>query len=185
MDGTLSREDYEELYKLTANVSPRLEDCGRYCSQACCRTDAGQGIYLLPGEHQLFSGQESWLAWDVQDCADYEFPDSWEGRVYFLHCSGQCDRNLRPIQCRTYPVAPHLTDDGRFVLVRETLETTYQCPLITDRMPLSRDWLEATWRAWAKLLTDPLIYDLVRMDSEERTELHPDMQTAYGHVSRP
>ncbi len=185
MEGSLSREDFEHIYQLTGRVNPRPEDCGKRCSQACCRTDASQGIYLLPGEHQLYTGLEDWFTWDVQDAADYLFPRSWEGEIYFLHCAGHCSRDLRPMQCRTYPVAPHLTEDGRFVLVRETLDTTYRCPLITENMPLLRPWLKATWMAWTRLLTDPLIHDLVRMDSAERRRLHRNVKTAYGHISRP
>ena len=37
-------------------------------------------------------------------------------------------------------------------------------------MPLNDDFVSATREAWAKLITDPLIYDLVRADSEEREE---------------
>ena len=55
-------------------------------------------------------------------------------------------------------------------MVYNDLELPYRCPLIDEEMPLNDDFVSATREAWAKLITDPLIYDLVRADSEEREE---------------
>ena len=44
----------------------------------------------------------------------------------------------------------------------------YTCPLIADDMPLDRDFVRVTYTIWAHLIRDPLIYDLVEMDSESR-----------------
>ena len=178
MGGILTPEDYREIYRLTGDTSPLDGDCGLLCGQACCRPEAPQGIYLLPGEEAMLAGEQDWLVREMHDPQEYYFPDSWEEPVHFVRCQGICPRELRPLQCRTYPAAPHIFPDGRFVLIRETLKTTYRCPILAERLHLRQDWLEALYLAWRRLLNDPLIYDLVLLDSSDRDPR--EIITAYG-----
>ena len=171
MHPRFGKKEYQQIYEWTKNDSPLDTDCGRLCGAICCADTESYGIYLLPGEESMFTREEAWLTWEVQDADDPGFPDSWSGPVYFLSCHGQCDRDKRPMQCRTYPAAPHLTEDGRFILILETLETSYRCPLIEDPSNLesfSHEWLHNLYHSWAMLLNDPLIYDLIQMDSDYR-----------------
>ena len=52
----------------------------------------------------------------------------------------------------------------------------YECPLITRNsllggdITLNEDFVQKTYEAWQKLLQDPLILDLVELDSETRKE---------------
>ena len=128
------------------------------------------GIYLLPGEDKLHRKKDNWLTWSEERAEDYAFPDSWKGTVYFVRCKTppHCPREKRPIQCRTFPLAPHFMEDGRLVMILNDLELPYRCPLITEKMNLNPDFLEITHRCWKRLVKDPLIRDLVRMDSDER-----------------
>jgi hypothetical protein len=128
-------------------------------------------MYLLPGEEKLFTRKESWLLWDVQQAEDYELPDSWSGKVYFVRCKDayNCERKHRPIQCRTFPLAPHLTKDGVFQLIPHPDKLPYSCPLIEREIPLDEKFVKATYTAWRRLLQDPLIYDLVEMYSSRHT----------------
>ena len=50
------------------------------------------------------------------------------------------------------------------------VETPYRCPLIEEEMPLNDDCVEVTKQAWAMLIEDRRIYDLVRMDSKARED---------------
>ena len=158
-------------------VSPVPYDCGTLCGSACCTVsgdhpDEEMGIYLYPGEEKIHDPADSWLKWMVEDAEDYEFPDSWKGEIYFVRCADPpfCPRRLRPLQCRTYPLAPHLTQEGELTLIRNDEDLPYECPLITKNIELDDGFVRATYMVWARLLRDPLIYDLVVMDSRARDE---------------
>lgn len=177
MKSTIRKSTYKAIYRLLDRVSPLPYDCGKLCSAACCTcsdeedaSDMQLGIYLLPGEEKLFSKKEDWLDWSWEYAEDFDFPDSWKGRVYFIRCRKPpyCPREKRPLQCRFFPLSPHLTEDGILRLVLNTVELPYRCPLIQDRMELTQSFIQATYTVWKHLIRDPLIYDLVLMDSEDR-----------------
>ena len=171
------------MYRLLDKVSPIDGDCGLLCGARCCTCeDEEMGIYLLPGEEKVFTGDEDWLIWDWTLAEDYEFPDSWRGKVYFLQCKTPpcCDRALRPLQCRTFPLAPHLEEDGTLYMIWHSGQLPYSCPLISRQMTLNPSFIKATYTVWRHLLRDPLIRDLVELDSMNRLEdgepvrvLHP------------
>lgn len=75
---------------------------------------------------------------------------------------------MRPLQCRTFPLTPHLTEDGILLLIYNDEELPYICPLIENNAELNSDFVRATYTVWAHLLRDPFIYDLVEMDSKAR-----------------
>ena len=96
MKSTIRKSTYKAIYRLLDKVSPLPSDCGQLCGAACCNCggddkiedglEFDMGIYLLPGEEKLFTRKESWLKWSVEDAEDYEFPDSWSGKIYFVRC---------------------------------------------------------------------------------------------------
>ena len=67
-------------------------------------------------------------------------------------------------------MAPHIDEEGELTLVYNDLELPYTCPLIEEETPLEDDYVDAVLKAWSILTTDPLMYDLVKMDSEAREE---------------
>ncbi len=180
MKSTIRKSTYQAIYRLLDRVSPVDYDCGLLCSAACCtcgndlsckeNADYDMGIYLLPGEEKLFTQKEDWLKWSVEYAEDYDFPDSWSGKIYFLRCKTPpvCHREMRPLQCRFFPLSPHLTLENRLQLILCPLSLPYSCPLIEKRIPLSESFVQATYTVWKHLIRDPLIYDLVRMDSDDR-----------------
>ena len=139
------------------------------------------GIYLLPGEEKLHSRKDEWLSWSEENAEDFAFPESWKGKVYFVRCKTppHCPREKRPIQCRTFPLSPHFMEDGHLVLILNDLELPYRCPLIEEEIELEPEFMEVTWRCWARLVEDPLIRDLVRMDSGERYEEGGELVLVY------
>ena len=161
------------MYKLLDRVSPLPFDCGMICGAVCC-TVANEapdmGIFLLPGEEKMHSRRASWLTWNTLSTDEYEFPDSWHGEVPFVRCKTppHCPREMRPIQCRTFPLTPHLTPEGELVLIYEDAELPYCCPMIEDRADLDRRFIQATYTVWKHLIRDPLIYDWVEMNSKDR-----------------
>ncbi|MBQ1471266.1 MAG: hypothetical protein IIZ34_02785 [Eubacterium sp.] len=174
LKSTIRKREYEAIYRLLDRVSPVPFDCGQLCGCACCVTEeegaAEMGIYLLPGEDKVHSRKEDWLIWSDERAEDYEFPESWKGVVHFVRCKTppHCPREKRPIQCRTFPLTPHLDEDDVLTLVYNDQELPYDCPLIDEEMPLEESFVRATYTAWSRLIRDPLIYDLVKMDSEAR-----------------
>lgn len=179
MKSTIRKSTYKAIYRLLNRVSPLPADCGQLCSAACCNCggdsesgdslDFDMGIYLLPGEEKLFTLKEDWLKWTAEYAEDYEFPKSWSGKVYFVRCKTppHCPRDMRPLQCRFYPLAPYITERGELKLILAPQELPYRCPLITDKIPLQKSFIKATGTVWKHLIRDPLICDLVKMDSKQ------------------
>ena len=60
------------------------------------------------------------------------------------------------------------------------LDLPYRCPLIEEELPLNENFVQATTTVWEHLLADPLIYDLVKADSEAREAAFRDLATALG-----
>ena len=183
MKSSITKITLKAIYRLLDRVSPLDQDCGQLCGAACCtcgseinfpdsKGEDDFGIYLLPGEEKMFSRKEDWLGWEKNHAEDYEFPDSWHGTVYFLHCKTApcCPRENRPLQCRFFPLAPHLDEDDVLHMVYQDSELPYECPLISQEIPLNEDFIRATYTVWKHLIQDPLLYDLVVMDSDFRIE---------------
>lgn len=190
MKSTIKKRTYKAIYRLLDRVSPIDSDCGLLCGAACCtnafapedmeycadsdeNADSYMGLYLLPGENKVFDESDNeWIDWGYIMAEDYEFPDSWHGRVPFIQCrtAPVCRRNKRPIQCRTFPLAPHIDEDGMFHMILHADELPYSCPLIDEGMKLNEDFVKATYTCWKHLIRDPLICDLVLLDSEYRIE---------------
>ncbi|MDD5823825.1 MAG: hypothetical protein PUD55_05375 [Firmicutes bacterium] len=180
MKSIITRQEYLDIYKMLDEVSPVDYDCGELCEAACCSCassiandpDEDMGIFLLPGEDKVYFRNEEWLGWSSSKAEDYEFPDSWHGTFYFLYCKANChcDRALRPMQCRTFPLQPHIDFDGKLCLIYDTNDLPYSCPLIVERekYPLQEDFIKATYKAWNSLMREPKIADLIWLDAENR-----------------
>lgn len=177
MKSTIRKNTYKAIYRLLDRVSPVDYDCGTLCGAACCTCghdenleDMQLGIYLLPGEEKLFSKDDEWLEWTSEYAEDFDFPESWTGKVHFIRCKTPpvCPREKRPLQCRFFPLEPHITEDGTLRLILNAVELPYSCPLIEKKMELTPQFIQATYTVWKRLITDPLIYDLVVQDSEDR-----------------
>lgn len=171
MQGWLSKETFQEIYDMLNRVDHVPYDCGVLCQKACCqRWDEDLGIYLLPNEDLLLREEKGWLTWERHRVRDYDFPPTWQGQAYFIKCNSRCPREKRPMQCRTFPLAPHLADNGELWLIWETLQLPYSCPLLERKEALNKEFVRTLYRAWQILLSDPLIEDLVSYDSRSREE---------------
>ncbi|MDR2296491.1 MAG: hypothetical protein LBD95_06790 [Clostridiales Family XIII bacterium] len=182
MKSTIRKRSFEAAYRLLDRVSPIDGDCGLLCGSACCCAGEAEvtaqgfklGIYLLPGEEKLLLSEDRGdsFEWSASKAEEGDFPDSWRGHVYFIRCKTPplCQRELRPLQCRFFPLAPHLLADGRLRLIRFPMDRRlpYTCPLLSENRPLSEAFIRATYTVWKRLIRDPLIRDLVAYDSEDR-----------------
>ncbi len=173
MKASISRRTYLAIYRLLNYITPLNYDCGRLCGAACCLSDAeDMVIYLLPGEESVFTGKEDWLEWDYDLAEDYDFPDSWFGKIWYVRCKTApvCNREFRPLQCRFFPLTPHLCEDGTLRLIRYPNELPYTCPLLEEKTELEPRFIKSVYTVWKHLIRDPLIYDLVEFDSCDRDE---------------
>ena len=157
LKSTILKSTYEEIYRRWDDCTPVPFDCGTICGAACCVADGGEtmGIYLLPGEEKVHDKKDPWLTWSMDEAQDYDFPEAWRGKVPFVTCRGpeHCNRKKRPIQCRTFPLRPYLTGDEQFIRV--------------------------CYENWRILIQDPLIRDIVKMDSQAidiAAKLNPDYE---------
>ncbi len=155
-------------------ISPLPYDCGTLCGSICCSNDPFEDddsyIYLLPGEREYLVSSGCTVPIEKQSCKEHYLPASWGEYVYIMRCPGcsKCDRRFRPIQCRTFPLLPHLKKKGVLKLVLCDSDLPYECPLIRDRIKLADDFYETTLEAWRLLIEDKAIRDLVKLDSKER-----------------
>ena len=173
MKTTIKKRTYQAIYRLLNYITPLTTDCGALCGAACCTSEEEDMIiYLLPGEEKLFTRREDWLIWDYDLAEDYDFPESWFGKVYYVRCKTApvCPREMRPLQCRFFPLAPHLTEDGVLHLIRYPGDLPYVCPLLEKYVRLEPRFVKAVHTVWTHLIRDPLIYDLVEFDSSDRDE---------------
>lgn len=180
MKSKISKKTYMAIYRLLDKASPISTDCGVLCDAACCNCggdsahseglDFELGIYLLPGEEKVFTMKEDWLKWSIEYAEDYDFPDSWFGKIYFVRCKTPpfCSREMRPLQCRFFPLAPHISKDGILHLIISPVDLPYICPLIKNHIKLENRFIKANYTVWKRLIKDNLIYDLVKMDSSSR-----------------
>ncbi len=156
---TLSKEDFERAYSLL-DVPPLHFDCGVLCGSLCCQEyEPGVGMYLLPGEHQMFTLEETWLKWKSVDAQKHNFPSDWKGNVPFVTCNATCPRDKRPMQCRTFPLMPYLTHEDELQVKLDALSGVLICPMIKepDKYPARVEFYHAALSAWTIMIKDPLI----------------------------
>lgn len=178
MESVISPKTYRAMYRLLDKVNPVPYDCGTLCGAACCscadldEDEPQMGMYLYPGEEKLFTMEEDWLHWSKENVDDYDFPMSWYGDIYFVTCLNgpHCPREKRPLQCRFFPLAPHIDENDVLHLICNDLDLPYACPLIEEKMELTPEFIKATYTVWKHLIRDPYIYDLVVYDSSYRDE---------------
>ncbi|WP_297980616.1 hypothetical protein [uncultured Methanobrevibacter sp.] len=189
MKSSIRKKDYFKIYQMTENVSPLGDfDCGSLCNSICCTVEnkdkdnimLDMVLYLLPGEEELYS-EDDWFEMYYETTDEYEYPDSWDGEVYYIKCTNppHCNRKLRPIQCRSFPLSPHIDNEDKLHLIYDEDDMTYQCPIISEKRELDEKFIKTIYKMWKKLSKDKLIYDLIKMDSENREKNNIDYEIVY------
>ncbi len=101
---------YRGLYRLFEGVTPLRTDCGKICGRACCHGDSQTGMFLFPHEEtalNTISAETGTIA----------------------VCEGECDRTLRPLSCRIFPLFPAVDKSGNIIPVAD-LRGLGICPLV-------------------------------------------------------
>lgn len=146
--------DYELLYarvfRAIGDKTPlKGHDCGALCEAACCRGDDGDGMLLFPGEKTAM-----------------RVVDTPNGRLAV--CSGNCERDARPLSCRIFPFFPAVDEKGR-VTVRIDSRAMGVCPLAqySENVIFDRRFIGSLRRAGRILARDEDCRAFMRRITEE------------------
>ena len=121
-----AKQFYTKLYKMLEKVTPLDIDCGKLCGGACCSvTDEVTGMYLFPGERVMYEKMPLWG--EIQDI-DFTYGDGKS--VDFFTCIGKCDRSLRPLSCRIFPLVPYAKRGEELKIIMD-VRGRGMCPLAT------------------------------------------------------
>lgn len=117
---------YEKIYKMLEDVTPLKVDCGELCNGACCAvTDEITGMYLFPGENVMYKPMPSWG--EIHEI-DFTYDDGKS--VDLFTCTGTCNRKLRPLSCRIFPLVPY-AKRGEDLKIIMDIRGRGMCPLAT------------------------------------------------------
>lgn len=171
------KKTMEEIYERLDKVTPVDFDCGKLCDEVCCVYDRKENpgeeliLYLMPGEELMYEDSDYFKLYTIETNAP-DYLDDWEDTMFIVKCTypPQCDRKIRPIQCRTFPLIPHISLEDEFHLVFDESEYPYTCPLVDEKIKLNDDFVNETYSVWKMLINNPVVYDLVKTDSRRRNE---------------
>lgn len=177
------KKTIQKIYERLDKVSPVDFDCGQLCGEVCCVYDEEDyrneelALYLLPGEELMYEDSDSFELYYI-DSSEIKYPHSWKDQIYLVKCKTppKCDRSIRPIQCRTFPLIPHLNKKGEFHLIFDESEFPYKCPIVNNHIKLNDDFVRTTYEVWSMLISNPLVYDLIDMDSGMRDNRKTDYE---------
>lgn len=153
------RDVLKEARELLCDLTPLTVDCGHTCDGRCCQlSEDREGMLLFPGEERFYT-----------DTAFQLIPAAG-GTL--LVCDGTCDRHMRPLACRIFPLFPHVDQNGRVCAVYDPRGWRL-CPLLQQcaHVLLDRVFVRAVRRAGRVLLSDPACATFLREQSAEIDDL--------------
>ncbi len=141
---------YQKIFKIMGDLTPLKADCGKLCSQACCKGDENTGMRLFPFE-------ESELPVKILD-----------NGVRLVVCDGKCDRTKRPLACRIFPFFPTVDERGK-VFVEPDFRGARLCPLIShsDEIIFDKRFFNALKKVGKILAKDEACLEFLREATEE------------------
>lgn len=117
---------YTTAYRILDRVTPLKIDCGQLCGAACCK-DGGHddaGMYLYPGESCMYAARPEWLS--ISQSA-FTYGDS-QAHALLAQCNGTCDRRMRPLSCRIFPLIPYKKVASPLTIIMDP-RARAMCPL--------------------------------------------------------
>ncbi len=140
-------EFYIRLYSMLENVTPLSKDCGILCDKACCKEEDGDrsGMILFPYEEFMLNNAS------FGQIEDYK--GEYAGKkLKIFFCNEPCDRKLRPLACRIFPLTPYLKD-GELDLIMNPMAKR-MCPLARSLQveQLEEDFVENVYRVMNNIL---------------------------------
>ena len=141
---------FRQAHEILGERTPLPEDCGTLCGKACCRGDHTQGMRLFPHETTALPQTVT---------AD-------GGRL--VTCSGTCNREVRPLACRIFPLFPFLHEDGH-ITAEIDARGMRLCPLVAhaEQVRFDPEFIRAVRKVGRILAQDPELYAFLRESSAE------------------
>lgn len=177
-----NQELFEKAYALM-NETIVDGNCGEQCDYHCCRHSDGKGqrmgMYLLPYEFECMQQKQA-KSFEVHSCKQYDMPPGIK-KMFYLYCDEAegCLREMRPVQCRTYPFEPHL-ENGQLTLVIEKNQI-HACPLLNSLSTWRPAFIKGIYAGWLELIKIPKIHHFIEMESLDRLESNNIMKQHDGN----
>ncbi|MCH5212423.1 MAG: hypothetical protein J1G06_05370 [Oscillospiraceae bacterium] len=117
---------YLQLYRMFDENTPIPVDCGKLCNAACCSGD-DSGMFLFPGEKEVFKLLKP-SGFRIE-YSDLTYNDGGIIRkTPIIFCEGNCDRYVRPLACRIFPLTPVIDKNGKIEIITDPRAKSI-CPL--------------------------------------------------------
>lgn len=154
--------DYKDIFERAYRFMDEAiidGNCGELCGFHCCRpvdlNEERLGMYLLPLEYEYMQGDVT-RDFEIHSSLHHDMPPKIK-KCYYIYCHEEdgCLRDLRPIQCRTYPFEPHI-ENGVFSLVIEK-EQIHDCPLLNMIPQWRQAFIDGVFKGWIELMKIPII----------------------------
>ena len=141
---------YDKIFRTMGDLTPLKADCGKLCGVACCKGDENTGMRLFPFEESELNVK------------------TLDNGVRLVVCSGQCDRQKRPLACRIFPFFPTVDDRGR-VFVEPDFRGARLCPLIThsDEIVFDKRFFKALKKVGKILAKDEACLEFLNESTDE------------------
>ncbi len=145
------KDFYNRIYSTLGTLTPLRGDCGRACNKACCEGDKdGDGMYLFPFEEVMYNPLPHWAA-----ISETDFEYDKDKFAPLFSCDGVCDRSLRPLSCRIFPLTPYIAKDGELEVIVDP-RANGMCPLSALYVEdFEEDFVKAVEEVGKILLTNP------------------------------
>lgn len=164
---------FEKAYKFM-DESLIEGNCGDLCGNHCCRDvkESGEdmGIYLLPNEYEsVLKGTDFVKGIEIEKHTTDEYYISKKvGFLNYMVCGLEkdCIRELRPIQCRTYPFEPYIKGGILYLVVEK--DQDHNCPLINKKELWRESFIKGIYSGWEELLKINTIREHILYDSQTK-----------------
>lgn len=146
-----AKEFYLPLYKLLESVTPLKKDCGVLCDGLCCKDIDAEpsGMLLFPHEEEMLKNAD--FGEIIESNCEYGEKDT----AKLFVCKGKCDRALRPLACRIFPLLPyrHSGENKKMKIIMDKRARGI-CPLARSLKPeqLEPDFLENVTNVCTRIL---------------------------------
>ena len=152
---------YLQLYKIFDNVTPLKVDCGQLCNSICCQGE-DSGMFLFPGEEAVYKLLKP-KGFRIEK-TDLKYDDNGKERyASILFCEGECDRYIRPLACRIFPLTPILNKNGKIDIITDPRAKSI-CPLAKTfyMEEYEQQFVKAVRKAFVLLSKNKHVYSFLK-----------------------
>ena len=155
----------KKSYKILSEITPLKTDCGNLCDCCCCKGDNETGMLLFPGEEELYINN-----------SDFILNQTSDGKNLII-CKGKCNRDMRPLSCRIFPLVPVCVDNRCYVI--DDPRAKGICPLLYDEMTLDKKFEKAVIKFGKLLMKNEETRVFLNILTNEITDILSMQQTIF------